>query len=114
MPSQIEIEFRARSRGVSQNDRLPPISARHLNQWLSDAITSRIITEKGIGAAVHSRVADCRKEFGMTILHREGNMRFWDFQRLNIFTPMDQKLPCLADFSPRADGTWVIKPNLTE
>lgn len=70
MPSQIELEFRASAGGVSQNERLAAYFKANAGRWLPMPELARVITPTGVGAAVHSRVADCRKKFGMQIVQR--------------------------------------------
>ncbi len=63
MPPQTEIEFRWTAGGASQADKLRELFLARPGDWLN-------MTELGraIGAwAVHSRVADCRRKFGMVI-----------------------------------------------
>jgi hypothetical protein len=72
MASQVELAFRAQGGGVSQNDKLAAYFRARPNEWLPMPELAKIITPTGIGAAVHSRVADCRKKFKMNILHRGG------------------------------------------
>jgi len=70
--NQVELEFRSSGAGTSQNARLAAHFRAHPLEWLPMPSLARIITPTGIGAAVHSRVADCRKKFAMTIYHRGG------------------------------------------
>jgi hypothetical protein len=72
MPSQVELNFRAARGGMTQNAKLAAYFRAHPNRWLPMPELAKVITPTGIGAAVHSRVADCRKKFEMTILHRGG------------------------------------------
>ena len=72
MASQVEINFRSAGGGLTQNAKLAAYFRAHPNEWLAMPELAKIITPTGIGAAVHSRVADCRKKFKMTILHRAG------------------------------------------
>ncbi len=66
MVSQLEIDFRASAGGHTQNDRLREIFLSQPGTWLDMVSLGR-----QIGAwAVHSRVADLRKRWGMTILCR--------------------------------------------
>ena len=75
MPSQVEMDFRAARGRESQNQRLAAYLRANAGRWIPMPELARIITPTGVGAAVHSRVADCRKKFGMTILHRGGKNR---------------------------------------
>lgn len=72
---QVELEFRADGRGRTQNERLRDYLVAHPNCWLPMPELARVITATGIGAAVHSRIADCRRKFGMTLLHKGGRNR---------------------------------------
>jgi hypothetical protein len=69
MPTQTELEFRA-TQGTSQNDRLAAYLRARPGEWIPMPELARVITETGIGAAVHSRIADCRKKFEMNIEQR--------------------------------------------
>jgi len=66
---QAELTFRAHAGGVTQNARLAAYFKANPNRWLPMPELAQIITPTGIGAAVHSRVADCRKA-GLNISHR--------------------------------------------
>ena len=66
MPTQTELEFRSGQAGQTQNAKLRALFEARPKQWLS-------MTDLGgaVGAwAVHSRVSDLRKEWGMNILNR--------------------------------------------
>ena len=77
MPTQTELEFRATQGGHSQAEKLRELFQAQPGQWISMTDLGR-----AIGAwAVHSRVADCRRKFGMnienkTVLNRESGQRF--------------------------------------
>jgi hypothetical protein len=77
MPTQTELEFRATAGGQSQAERLRELFLARPGEWISMTDLGR-----AIGAwAVHSRVADCRRKFGMLIenkteLNRETGQRF--------------------------------------
>lgn len=75
MPAQIELEFRAAGGGTSQNERLAAYLRARAGEWLAMPELARVITATGIGAAVHSRIADCRRKFGMEIEHKGGRNR---------------------------------------
>ena len=75
MASQTEMDFRAARGGETQNERLAAYFRANPGRWIAMPELAKVITHTGIGAAVHSRVADCRKKFGMTILHRGGRNR---------------------------------------
>lgn len=61
-----EVEFRATDAGRSQNEKLRAHLEAHPCVWLAMVDLGKII-----GAwAVHSRVNDCRKKFGMYIERR--------------------------------------------
>ncbi len=75
MPSQVELDFRASKGGESQNERLAAYLRANAGRWIPMPELARVITPTGVGAAVHSRVADCRKKFGMRIVHRGGKNR---------------------------------------
>jgi hypothetical protein len=75
MVSQIELEFRAARGGQTQNEKLAGYLAARPGVWLAMPELAKVITPTGIGAAVHSRVADCRKKFGMVIEHKGGRNR---------------------------------------
>ena len=73
MVTQTELEFRAQGGGRTQNVRLRDYFLARPKEWIPMPELARVITETGIGAAVHSRVADLRKKFGMIILHKGGS-----------------------------------------
>lgn len=75
MTTQTELEFRAAGGGLTQNERLAAYLREHADVWLAMPALARVITETGIGAAVHSRIADCRRKFGMVIEHKGGRNR---------------------------------------
>jgi hypothetical protein len=54
----------------SQNQRLAAYLKARPGEWLAMPDLARVITSTGVGAAVHSRIADCRRKFGMAIAHR--------------------------------------------
>lgn len=75
--TQTEIDFRSTQGGHSQTEKLREMFLAQPGEW-------RSMTElgKAIGAwAVHSRVADCRRKFGMnienkTVMDRDSGQRF--------------------------------------
>jgi len=69
MPSQVELDFRAQAGGQSQNQKLAVYLRDNPDRWIPMPELARIITPTGIGAAVHSRIADLRTKFGMTIVN---------------------------------------------
>lgn len=75
MVTQTELQFRASAGGRSQNGRLKAYLEGNANRWLPMPELARVITETGVGAAVHSRIADCRRKFGMVIEHKGGRNR---------------------------------------
>ena len=75
MISQPELEFRAHSGGQTQNQKLAAYFQANPGQDIPMPELARVITPTGIGAAVHSRIADLRKPkdrggFGMAIENR--------------------------------------------
>lgn len=64
-----QLEFQARSSGRSQNHKLADYLRANPGRWLPMPELAQVITPTGIGAAVHSRIADLRK-LGLTIEHR--------------------------------------------
>jgi hypothetical protein len=74
--TQAELEFRAVGGGRTQNEKLAAYLRANVGRWIPMPELAKVITPTGIGAAVHSRVADCRKPpFGMEIQHRRGRNR---------------------------------------
>lgn len=65
--SNVQLEFTAARGGATQNQRLRDHFLAHPNRWLPMPELARVITPTGVGAAVHSRITDCRQQFGMTI-----------------------------------------------
>jgi hypothetical protein len=70
MISELQLEFQARNVGKSQNERLADFLKSNPDRWIPMPELAKVITPTGIGVAVHSRVNDCRKKYGMTIEHR--------------------------------------------
>jgi len=52
---------------TSQNQLLRDYLKSRPGEWIPMPELAKVITPTGIGAAVHSRVADCRKMFEMDI-----------------------------------------------
>ena len=55
---------------MTQNSKLRSYLLDRPNQWVAMPELAKVITPTGIGAACHSRIADCRKKFEMDIRHR--------------------------------------------
>ncbi len=76
-----QLEFTAARAGQTQNEKLRDYFHAHPRAWLPMPELAKVITETGIGAAVHSRVADCRLKFGMNILQKaiggRGKSCYW-------------------------------------
>lgn len=70
MPSQSQIEFQRADAGRTQNEKLRDHLTQHPRQWVAMPELAKVITPTGIGAAVHSRVNDCRRVFNMHIEKR--------------------------------------------
>lgn len=87
MVTQIELEFRAQGGGRSQNERLRDYFVAHPREWVPMPELAKVITPTGIGAAVHSRVADLRSKFSMDVEQRTereaGTRRTLSFYRYN-------------------------------
>ena len=69
---------------MTQNELLRDYLRSRPNQWVPMPELAKVITPTGIGAAVHSRVSDCRQQFSMEIEQRgervDGrNMSFYRF-----------------------------------
>lgn len=67
MSTAVQLEFARADAGRSQNHRLRDYLTLNPRQWIPMPELAKVITATGIGAAVHSRVNDCRKKFGMHI-----------------------------------------------
>lgn len=59
--------FEATGGGQSQVDKLRAHFTAHPLEWLAMPELALVITETGLGAAVHSRVSDCREKWDMCI-----------------------------------------------
>jgi len=70
MVTATELEFRKSPRGPTQNEKLRDYLIPRVGAWVPMPELAKVITPTGIGAAVHSRIADCRKKFGMMIEQR--------------------------------------------
>lgn len=66
MTTQIQIEFERADAGRSQNEKLRDYLVAHPLRWLAMTELGSVIH----AWAVHSRVNDCRKKFGMHIDRR--------------------------------------------
>lgn len=66
MTSQLQIEFQRAAGGRSQNERLRAYLLAHPHRWVPMVELGGVIH----AWAVHSRVNDCRKKFGMHIARR--------------------------------------------
>jgi hypothetical protein len=81
--SQLEFqaEEAAQPRGKSQNETLRDYFLARPDRDIPMPVLARVITPTGIGAAVHSRVNDCRLKFGMNIhnkvLRKNGKSQSW-------------------------------------
>ncbi len=67
--SQTELEFRSSPQSGTQNAKLLVFLLNHPDTWHPMPRLAQVITSTGIGAAVHSRIADLRKA-GHTIKNR--------------------------------------------
>jgi hypothetical protein len=65
--NQTEIEFRAAGGGQSQVEKLRDYFLARPGVWIDMPELALVITPTGIGAAVHSRVNDCRLKHGMNV-----------------------------------------------
>jgi len=78
---QFQADQAAMPKGASQNVALRDYFLAHPDVDIAMPILAKIITETGIGAAVHSRVNDCRLKFGMNIINtvrrRDGKSQSW-------------------------------------
>lgn len=70
MSNQTQVEFEHADAGRTQNERLRDYLFAHPLRWVPMPELAKVITPTGIGAAVHSRVSDCREKFGMHIERR--------------------------------------------
>jgi len=61
-------EFARSAQPRSQNEKLREHLAAHPFTWLAMPALAQVITPTGIGAAVHSRVNDCRLKLDLCIL----------------------------------------------
>lgn len=72
--NQCQLEFEsqppARKGGKTQNEKLRDHFLARPNEWIPMPELAQVITPTGIGAAVHSRVDDCRSMYGMAIVNR--------------------------------------------
>jgi len=73
MQIELELQPAARPRRLTQVDKLEAHFRARPGMWLPMPQLAQVITQTGIGAAVHSRVADLRTKRGMNIEHRGGS-----------------------------------------
>jgi hypothetical protein len=70
--NQTQQEFDTADAGNSQEHLLARYLIARPYAWVPMPQLARIITDTGIGTAVHSRVAGARRRFGMDIQQRRG------------------------------------------
>lgn len=79
--NQAELQFRSEAGGRTQTEALRDYFAARPGIEIAMPELALVITETGIGAAVHSRVNDCRQKFGMNIVNRirreNGKSKSW-------------------------------------
>jgi hypothetical protein len=75
--SELFPEQTVKREGKSQNEALRDYFLSRPKVAIPLPVLAKVITNTGLGAAVHSRVNDCRKKFGMNIRNilkrRNGN-----------------------------------------
>ena len=60
----------ARGDSRTQNEIIRDYLKAHPGEWIAMPILAKLITATGVGAAVHSRIDNCRSMFGMVIKNR--------------------------------------------
>lgn len=71
---------------LTQNEKLEKHFLSNPGEWIDMPVLALVITETGIGAAVHSRVSDLRTKRGLHIEHK------------NSFVTEDGKQFCLSRY----------------
>lgn len=70
--NEAQLEFQVDQGGKTQNEKLRAYLLQRPGVWVEMPALAKVITDTGIGAAVHSRVNDCRNKFAMEIRNKRG------------------------------------------